>query len=391
MSQDRLVVIGSGPAGVAAALGYREAGGTGAVNVVSADVDLPYERPPLSKDMLRGASEPADAMLHPASFYAERGIELILGAEVCRLDWAGQEVGLRDGRAVGFASCILATGATPIKPPIPGADLPNVYVLRSQRDGTRLRDAAGRASRAVVAGSGFIGCEAAASLAKRGLAVTLITDEDRPHQARLGGWVADRITDWLQEQGVQVVTGDGLAEITNDGVRTASGRVFVAELVLLATGVRPQIALATDGGLRVEQGRVRADASMRTSVADVYAVGDAALATHARAGRAVAVEHWGDALTMGEIAGRSAAGESAEWSQAPGFWSTIGDHTMKHSAWGDGYDEVLVDEGSGEGFTVWYSRAGRVVGVLTHQADDDYEHGQQLVEQGAPLAYRRGR
>jgi NADPH-dependent 2,4-dienoyl-CoA reductase/sulfur reductase-like enzyme len=122
---------------------------------------------------------------------------------------------------------------------------------------------------------------------------------------------------------------------------------------------------------------------MRTSRPDVFAAGDVALADNVSAGRPVPVEHWGDALAMGEIAGRVAAGELAQWTQPPGFWSTIGDRTLKYAAWGDGFDSVDVQDDPDGSFTIWYGSGGRVVGVLTHEADADYERGQELVRTGA--------
>ncbi len=377
-----LLVIGSGPAGVAAAVAYRDAGGTGAVRILTADEHLPYNRPPLSKDLLRGETHPDDVWLHPADFYADRDIEIVRSVSVSALDPAGGTATLDDGRIFDFARCVIATGARPVRPPIPGNDGPTVHALRTLTEALTLREAAENARSAVVVGSGFIGCEAAASLARRGLHVTLVTTEDQPQAARLGPQVAERIAGWLRADGVELVTGDGLAEITADLVRTESGREIPADRVLLATGVEPRVELAQRAGLRTTEGRVRVDDAMRTSAANVFAAGDVALATNAVAGRPVAVEHWGDALTMGDIAGRVAAGALGSWAEAPGFWSSIGDRALKYVAWGDGYDEAIFRAGPGESFTAWYVRAGRIVGVLTHEADDDYERGRQLVGDG---------
>ena len=182
---DGLLVVGSGPAGVAAAVAYRDAGGRGPVRIVTADEHLPYDRPPLSKDLLRGETHPDDVWLHPDGFYADRDIEIVRDAPVGALDPAGT-VTLDDGRRIGFATCVLATGARPVRPPVPGTDRPTVHDLRSLTEALTLREAAAKATSAVVVGSGFIGCEAAASLARRGLRVTLVTTEERPQAARLG-------------------------------------------------------------------------------------------------------------------------------------------------------------------------------------------------------------
>ena len=383
MTDHGLVVIGSGPGGVSAAVAYRQADGDGPARIITTDADAPYERPPLSKDFLRGESEAVDALLHPRSLYADLGIELVLDRPVTDLVPEHNLVVLGDGSRLDYRACVLATGSDPVGLPIAGADRPQVHTLRSLRDARTLRTAAAGATCAVVAGSGFIGCEAATSLAARGLPVTLITDEPRPHGARLGEWVGERIEAWLRGCGVDVVTGERLELISETAITTDSGTEITADLVLLATGVRPCADLAEGADLDIECGRVRVDAAMRTSADNIYAVGDVALAHNTSAGRRISVEHWGDAMTMGEIAGAGCAGETAEWSQAPGFWSTIGDHTLKYSAWGDGFDQTRVVEHDDGRFTVWYGNDGHVAGVLTHRSDSAYERGQRLVEQNA--------
>ena len=257
--------------------------------------------------------------------------------------------------------------------------------MRSLADAHRLRDAAAGARSAVVVGSGFIGCEAAASLAARGLDVVLVTQEEAPQQARLGAEAGARIAGWLRESGIRVVTAADVTGIV-DGhrVETDTGG-YTADLVLTAAGIEPHVGLGRDAGLEVRNGRVVVDASMRSSAPDVWAAGDVALAHNASAGRELMVEHWGEALAMGEVAGTVAAGRAAEWAQAPGFWSDIGGGMLKYVAWGDGFATAsLVDHGGGA-FTVWYGRDGVTVGVLTYEADDDNDRGRELVESGAPL------
>lgn len=152
----------------------------------------------------------------------------------------------------------------------------------------------------------------------------------------------------------------------------------------LRLGTKAEPGTGTLMAVGVQSERIPVDAGMRTERAGVYAAGDLVRAHNAGAGRALAVEHWGEALNMGEIAGRNAAGEERVWDVAPGFWSTIGTRTLKYAAWGDGFDETRLVEHGG-GFTVWYGREGTTVGVLTHERDADYERGRELVEQGAPL------
>jgi 3-phenylpropionate/trans-cinnamate dioxygenase ferredoxin reductase subunit len=357
------------------------------VRIVSHDEHPPYNRPPLSKDFLRGESEADELPLEEPSFYVEQGIELLLGTEVVDLDLPGRSVLLADGRRLEHDALVLAMGNGPAPLEVPGADHDDVLVLRSRAQGTRLRAAAERSSSAVVIGSGFIGCEAAVSLALRGLDVTMVSSEPLPQAGRLGEEVGERIAGWLREAGVRLVAGQPVDSV-EDGrtVHLPDGSSWTADLVVAAAGARPRTGLAERAGLATTGGRLVVDDHMRTLTPGVYAAGDIAYAHNGAAGRRLAVEHWGEATRMGEIAGTNAAGGDDSWSEVPGFWSEIGEHTLKYGAWGDGHDDVrLVDHGNGA-FTAWYARDGVLVGVLTHDADDDYESGQQLVEQGAPSA-----
>jgi 3-phenylpropionate/trans-cinnamate dioxygenase ferredoxin reductase subunit len=237
-----------------------------------------------------------------------------------------------------------------------------------------------------VVGSGFIGCEAACSLAAGGRDVVMVSQEELPQEARFGAEAAVRIAGWLEEDGVRLLGGVEVAGL-GDGhtVRLADGRSLAADLVLVAAGVHHDTDWVVDAGVGCEDGLVRTDSAMRTDVANVYAAGDIAFAHNAAAGRRLRVEHWGDAVRMGEVAGASAAGAEDEWAQPPGFWSEIGARTLKYHAWGDGYDEARLVAHDDTAFTVWFARDGKVVGVLTHDNDDDYDRGGQLVERGATL------
>lgn len=384
-----LVVVGGGPAGHSAAAGYRDAGGTGRVLIISADDAPPYERPPLSKDFLRGGSEEDALPIEPPEFYRDNDIELRLNDPVVSLSLFPGVVRTRSGFSTGFDRCVLATGCEPAVLPVPGADHPDVLRLRFVSQARTLRGRAGRAESAIVIGSGFIGCEAAASLASRGVAVTVLSTEELPQLERLGPDVAARLAGWLTGAGVKLV---GKAEVAaiEDGsvVRTVDGQSFTADLLLSAAGVTPHGELAEQAGLAVQDGRILVDDRMATGDERVFAAGDVALAVNATAGRRLRVEHWGEALRMGEIAGANAAGGRESWSEVPGFWSEIGDRTLKYSAWGDGFDRADLVDHQGGGFSVWYSRDGVAVGVLTHLADTDYERGGELIAAAAPVPVR---
>jgi 3-phenylpropionate/trans-cinnamate dioxygenase ferredoxin reductase component len=383
-SRETHVVIGGGPAGLEAARAYREGGGEGAVTLVSADEFPPYNRPPLSKDFLRGESDESDLPLEEETFYKSKEIEVILDTKATALRPHQHLLTLSDGTDLAYDTCILATGARPTPLPAPGAQDPGVRYLRSRRDARTLRQTAASSRSSVVIGSGFIGCEAAASLARRGLDVTLVTMEELPQIHRLGRGAGERLSHWLHNEGV-VRLGVEVAEVRgNRLVRLSDGTTVEGDLILVAGGVKPEAALAKDAGLDMAQDRVRVDAHMRSSHPDVLAAGDVTFAYNTGAERHLTVEHWGEALTMGRVAGATAAGRDTEWCDVPGFWSTIGDRTLKYAAWGDGFDsDHPVDHGNGA-FTIWYERDGVAVGVLTHEADDDYALGKDLIGRHRP-------
>jgi NADPH-dependent 2,4-dienoyl-CoA reductase/sulfur reductase-like enzyme len=238
----------------------------------------------------------------------------------------------------------------------------------------------------IVIGSGFIGCEIAASLRARGLEVTLFSDEAAPNVGRLGADAAAEIAGWLSADGVALRLGAEVDRIERSGGELAviaGAERASAPVVVMATGVTPRGELAAAAGLELDGGAIPADAAMRSTVDGLLAAGDVARANNAAAGRPLRVEHWGDALGQGAVAGRTAAGMGSAWDEVPGFWSTIGVHTLKYAAWGDGYDESRFVHRPNGGFEAWYGRNGTIVGVLAHDADDAYERGRALIAGGA--------
>lgn len=385
MSEDaEIVIVGGGPAAHAAAGAYRDAGGALAVRILAAELELPYERPPLTKEYLRGESSPGDLLLAHSDWYRERGIMVEQDAVVVDLDLDAGEASCADGRAWSFDRCVLASGARPLTPEIPGADGPDVRTVRTIADSEQLRALAD--SSVLVVGSGFVGCEAAASLEMLGAGVTIATLERSPQLERLGEEAADRIGSWLTERGVDLLTEASLAEISAEPggslVRFADGREARADAVVLALGITRNDELAAKAGVRAEDG-VLVDAAMVSSNPRLLACGDVAAAQNSTAGRRLRVEHWGEALKMGKVAGRTLSQREASWDVAPGFWSTIGERTLKYVGWGDGWDEVRFLPGAGESFVVRYGRDGELVGVLAHGDDDSYERGRSEVEERA--------
>ena len=381
-----LVIVGSGAAGVSAARAYLSVGGPAPVLMVTEDLDPPYERPPLSKDVLSGDQAPVGDPVDGEELPSD--VELVLATRVTSVDVDRRSLNT-ERWSVNFDRLIVATGAH--SNPLPTAqDGAEVHLLRSLDDARRIAHAAESARSALVIGSGFIGCEAAASLAARGLNVTLVTPEEGPQHKRLGAAASSKIADWLRAAGVEVRTGRAVESVV--APRTAhldDGTELSPDLILAAVGVTPGGTLLEDSPLEVQGGRIMTDQHLRAA-SGIWSAGDSALAQHAVAGRPVMVEHWGDALAMGEIAGHNAAvgqDDQRPWDSVPGFWSIIGEHTLKYSAWGDGFATAEFRERP-DGFVVWYGDdRGELVGVLTYNADKDYERGQQLLEQRAPLSH----
>jgi 3-phenylpropionate/trans-cinnamate dioxygenase ferredoxin reductase component len=380
-----LLVVGAGPAGFAATNAYRDRQPDRPLAIVTDESLLPYRRPPLTKEFLRGEAGAQELPLTDESWLQERSVQLISGRAVA-IDVDKREVTLSGGRMLHYETCLLATGGEPRRLPVPGVDHPRVRVIRTLQDVRLLLERLTEQCRVAVVGSGFIGCEIASSLRRRGHRVTIVSDESAPNLARLGEEAAQRIAGWLREDGVGLNLGTGIDRIEH----TRSGSVVVAsdgrvdaDVVVMATGVAPRSELATQAGLQLHDGAIPVDCSMRSESDGLLAAGDVCLAENHAAGRALRVEHWGDALAHGEIAGRTAAGETAVWDAVPGFWSTIGEHTLKYAAWGDGFDEVELESHHSGGFSAWYHCDGRLVGVLTHESDADYERGQRDIRADA--------
>jgi NADPH-dependent 2,4-dienoyl-CoA reductase/sulfur reductase-like enzyme len=381
-----IVIVGGGPAGFATARAYRESGGDGDVTLLCEEPRAPYQRPPLSKEFLRGQLEIGELALEQDAWFAANDVHLRLGVSALAINLRERTVTTGEGELTADA-IVLATGSAPLRPPIPGAENPSVMTFRTLPDSLRLALRTRPGRRVLVIGSGFIGCELAASLSARGAAVTLISQERLPQLDRLGSDAASMIASWLAELDVELLAGVSV-EAIRDGraVELADGRRISGESVVIAAGVRPRGELAAAAGLPLRDGAVVVDSAMRAAgqPTTVLAVGDLAYGYNESAGRHLRVEHWGDALAHGAIAGASLAGGDARWDGVPGFWSTIGEHTLKYAAWGDGYDDCLLRTDGNGSFTVWYSRSGAAVGVLTHDADEDYELGGRLIAAGEP-------
>jgi 3-phenylpropionate/trans-cinnamate dioxygenase ferredoxin reductase subunit len=375
------IAIGSGPAGLSAAETFRSKHPRIPVRILSTDPALPYAKPPLSKAYLCGREAKLD--LHSPGWFVRHDVDLQRGITVDHIDLVHQEVVTEGGRRYPYWHLVLACGANAVPLSVPGAEA--ALTLRSFADAVILRMAARSADSAVVIGGGLIGCEAAACLAGRGVPTTMVAAESVPLQRRFGDQVGERVAKILSDNGVRFLGSTTVTAIDDTRVHLDTGGTLDGDVVVSATGVRPDPHLAEEVGLDTEDGRIVVDEHMHTSARNVYAAGDVALAYNVTAGRRIRAQHWRDAAQQGLIAGLSAAGHTAAWDKVPGFSCTVGESTLKYCGWGSGYEHSKLIEHR-NGFTVLYESSGDVVGVLSLNADDNYRLADQLVRSHTPMA-----
>jgi NADPH-dependent 2,4-dienoyl-CoA reductase/sulfur reductase-like enzyme len=368
------IAIGSGPAGVSAAETFRRKHADIPVRILTADPALPYAKPPLSKDFLCGRD--TRLSLHSERWFERNDVDLVRGVTVQSIDLARHEVVTAGGRRYPYWHLLIASGSMAVRPDIPGIE--SALTLRSFADAVALKMAARYAECAVVIGGGLIACEAATCLAGQGVATMVAAAEHVPLQRRFGLQAGERVAKILSDSGVRFASETSVAAIEDSGVLLGTGEAVDADLVVCATGVRPDVRLAEAADIVTRDGRIVTDEHMHTSARNVYAAGDDALAHNVTAGRPIPAEHWRDAAYQGYVAGLTAAGHPAAWDTVPGYSCTIGGSVLKYRGWGLGYERSrMVDHHNG--FTVWYEADGDVVAVLTLNADDDHRRAEEIL------------
>jgi NADPH-dependent 2,4-dienoyl-CoA reductase/sulfur reductase-like enzyme/nitrite reductase/ring-hydroxylating ferredoxin subunit len=339
---ESVVIIGGGPAGNMAAETLRDEGYAGPITMLSADADLPADRPNLSKDYLAGRASEEWALLRPADFYPEKGIDLRLNTRVARIETGQRAVELADGSRLTYGALLLATGAEPVRLDVPGATLDHVHYLRTLDDSRTLIAKAEKARRAVIIGASFIGLEAASSLRARGLEVDVVGPEPIPMARVLGPELGSFIRSVHEQHGVTFHLGRTAISIDEHAVTLDDGARIEADLVVVGIGVRPAIGLAEQAGLTIDRG-VLVDQFLETSVPGVFAAGDIARWPDPHSGEAIRVEHFVVAERQGQTAARNMLGRSEPFDAVPFFWTEQHDLSIAYVGHAEKWDEVVID------------------------------------------------
>ncbi len=379
----RIVIVGGGAAGFAAAEMLRRQEYRGSIVMLSQEGAAPVDRPNLSKDYLAGSAPEDWLPLRPDDFYRAADIDVRLGVEVASIDTGAKTVILARGEGIAYDRLLLATGAEPVRLPIPGADQPHVHVLRSLADCRAIIASADGARRVVVIGASFIGLEAAAALRARDIEVHVIGLEQRPMERVLGAEMGDFVRALHEEHGVIFHLGDTVTSI--DGKRAAlkSGGAIEADVVVVGVGVRPRLALAEKAGLTIDRGVV-VDAYLETSVPGIYAAGDIARWPDPHSGENIRVEHWVVAQRQGQTAARNMLGQREVFDAVPFFWSQHYDVPINYVGHAEKWDEIAADGNiAAKDCLLRYKSRGRVLAVASIYRDTASLEAELAMERAA--------
>jgi NADPH-dependent 2,4-dienoyl-CoA reductase/sulfur reductase-like enzyme/nitrite reductase/ring-hydroxylating ferredoxin subunit len=365
----RIVIVGGGAAGFAAAEMLRRQEFRGSIVMLSNDAAPPVDRPNLSKDYLAGSAPEDWLPLRPDSFYADAGIDLRLTSHVRSIDTKARQVVIADSAAIPYDRLLLATGAEPVRLPIPGVDQQHVHVLRSLADCRAIIESAKDARRAIVIGASFIGLEAAAALRARDIEVHVVAPEQRPMERVLGPEMGDFVRALHEEHGVIFHLGDAVVAIDGKRATFKNGGVLEADMVVVGVGVRPRLGLAEQAGLKIDRG-VAVNAFLETSVAGIYAVGDIARWPDPHSRENIRVEHWVVAQRQGQTAACNMLGQREVFNAVPFFWSQHYDVPINYVGHAEQWDEIVVEgDIAGRDCLVKYRSTGRVLAVASIHRD----------------------
>jgi len=365
----RIVIIGGGAAGFAAAEMLRRQQFNGSIVMLSDDDAPPVDRPNLSKDYLAGNAPEEWVPLRDDAFYKDHGIDVRLKTRITALDPTRREVTIADGGSVVYDRLLLATGAEPIRLPLPGMDLPHVHTLRTLSDCRAIIAQATKARTVVVMGASFIGLEVAASLRARGVEVHVVAPEKRPMERVLGAEMGDFVRSLHEAHGVIFHLEDSVTAIDASRVTLKTGATLAADLVVAGVGVRPRLQLAQDAGLAIDRG-VRVDEFLQTSAPGIYAAGDIARWPDPHSGAAIRVEHWVVAERQGQTAALNMLAAKERFDAVPFFWSQHYDVPINYVGHAETWDEIAIDgDIARRDCAVRYLRNDRVLAVASIYRD----------------------
>ena len=384
------LLIGGFASGYCAAE-LRKGGADGSILLVGREPEPPYERPPLSKEYLRGEAKREDAYVNPVSWYEENEVELRAGTNVMSLDVEGRIAKLQGGEEVEFGQALIATGANVNILRVEGAGQEGIHYLRAFGNSDGIREAAEGASRVVLIGGSYIGCEVAASLTSKGVDCAIVMMEEVALSRTFGEEVGRWFHELLESKGIEIHGGETLAAFEGDGdvkgVVTESGKVVEGDVVVVGAGVKPDVMLAERAGLEVEDGIV-CDETLRTSAEGVYAAGDVCSYPSNVHGRRLRVEHWDVAMQQGQHAARAMLGDANPYEVVPYFFSDLADWVgLEYVGPATEWDEVVWrgDREAGE-FAAFYLKDGKVAGALTVERSEDLAHARTLLAEGVDVA-----
>jgi 3-phenylpropionate/trans-cinnamate dioxygenase ferredoxin reductase component len=385
------LLIGGGIASAQCAAELRRKGAEGSILLVGREPDPPYDRPPLSKDFLRGESERVDAHVHERDWYEEHDVELLTGKSVMGLDPEARVAKLQGKQEVGFGKALIATGAMVNILRVDGAELDGIHYLRAFGNSEGIRAEVESAEHVLLVGGSYIGAEVAASLTQLGKRVTILMQEDVLLSGGFGEEVGRVFHELLEEKGVRIVGGDSLAGFEGservETVLTEGGERIDCEAVVIGAGVRPDVMLAQRAGLEVDDGVV-CDEGLETSAEGIFAAGDCCSFDSGLHGRRVRIEHWDVALQQGRHAARGMLGDKQPYRVVPYFFSDLADWAgIEYVGLGSGWDRVIFRGDPGEReFSAWYLDGNSLLGTLALGRPEDLGEARRLIEARTELA-----
>lgn len=385
------LLVGGGLAAASCAAELRKQGADGSILLAGREPEPPYERPPLSKEYLRGEATRADAYVNEPSWYEENGVELLTGKNVMSIDAEAKTAKIQGGEEVAFGQALLATGANVNILRLEGAENEGIHYLRAYGNADAIREDAKAAERVVLVGGSYIAAEVAASLAATGANCTMVAFEEVALSRTFGDDAGRFFQEGLEEHGVNFVGGESVTAFEGDGrvrsVLTESGRGFECDLVVVGAGVKPDVMLAQRAGLEVDDG-ILCDTKLRTSAPGIYAAGDVCAYESVVHGRRIRVEHWDVAMQQGMHVAKNMLGAEADYDVVPYFFSDLADWaSLEYVGPAVDWDAEIWRGSRADGeFSVWYLKDGKVAGCLSVGRSEDLAEARRMIHQGVDIA-----